>query len=242
MNRPKPHPAASHAFTLIELLVVIAIIGILAGLLMPVLSKAKSNAAKVTDINNLRQMMMAVSLYCQDSADVLPWPNWARGDVDPDTGVSRVGWLYTLNRAAVGPARYNPRTGSMWTYMLNEKMYFCPQDQRGITSRSQQSSSYAMNGAVCGYDSIVYPPIKLGLLRSSDCAFWETDETNPNYFNDGANYPTEGVSARHLQGAIQAAFDGSVSFVSLLNWYNDVADPNRNRLWCFPGSPDGRTE
>jgi len=30
-------------------------------------------------------------------------------------------------------------------------------------------------------------------MLPGDCAFWETDETEPFFFNDGANYPQEGV-------------------------------------------------
>jgi hypothetical protein len=48
------------------------------------------------------------------------------------------------------------------------------------------------------------------------------------------------MSSRHSQGAIQAAFDASVSYVRLKDWNNDVADLNRNRLWCYPDSDDGR--
>ena len=63
--------------------------------------------------------------------------------------------------------------------------------------------------------------------------------SDPFYFNDGANFPGEGVSARHNQGAIQAEFDTSVSYVLLKDWNNDVDDPGKNRLWCYPNSPDG---
>jgi prepilin-type N-terminal cleavage/methylation domain-containing protein len=61
-------------FTLIELLVVIAIIGILAGLLLPTLSKAREKALTTGSINNLRQIHVLVHTYVDDNQGTWPIP------------------------------------------------------------------------------------------------------------------------------------------------------------------------
>jgi hypothetical protein len=222
--------------------VVIAIIGILASLLLPSLSRAKNQAGKVTDLNNLKQIMVATHTYASDASDLLPLPNWG--------SVQSLGWLYEMDYTLSGPARYVIKKGLFWPTLGTPKVYVCPMDDPemwhlsahdGVTEqREQRLSSYAMNGAVVGYRSTNSIPEKLARFRPDDCAFWETDETEPYYFNDGANFPPEGVSARHSQGGIQAVFDGSVNYVRIEDWYAQVTETNRNRLWCYPETADGR--
>src|SRR5262245_20989484 len=83
---------SSTAFTLIELLVVIAVVAILAALLLPALSNAKSKAYSIKCMNNLRQLGLVTSMYRIDFGNSIPGSQEA-GQVpgrEPD------GWMLIL--------------------------------------------------------------------------------------------------------------------------------------------------
>ncbi|MDB6028686.1 MAG: prepilin-type N-terminal cleavage/methylation domain [Verrucomicrobiales bacterium] len=60
---------------MIELLVVIAIIAILAGMLLPSLSKAKESGRRIACNNNLRQLDLSFLMYVDDNEDTIPTPS-----------------------------------------------------------------------------------------------------------------------------------------------------------------------
>ncbi|MGH7979655.1 MAG: type II secretion system protein [Limisphaerales bacterium] len=95
-----PKTSRTIAFTLIELLIVIAILGILAAILLPVLSEARERAVGVYCINNYKELGVGIEIYLDENHDMFPangaepkgfhvedWIYWRpAGYVDPVTG------------------------------------------------------------------------------------------------------------------------------------------------------------
>ncbi len=94
VESPRLSKSVGCGFTLIELLVVIAIIAILAGMLLPALSRAKAKGHRTVCMNNLRQVSLFMQLYTDENSDLFP-AHRNSGLATADGGPSVTNWWGT---------------------------------------------------------------------------------------------------------------------------------------------------
>lgn len=151
------------AFTLVELLVVIAIIAILAGLLLPTLTRAKASALSAACLNNLKQLETAWHLYTHDNNDDLPPNNFVYDVINDQPITSDPSWCTNLapwdtNFAGI-------ENGMLFPYNTSDAIYHCPADtslvetKAGVSLGVPRLRTYNMSQSVNGVfdpNSIIY--------------------------------------------------------------------------------------
>jgi len=206
------------AFTLIEVLVVIATIAILAGLLLPALSKAKGKASNIQCISQQRQIGLATLLFVDDHEGRLPRSTHSAA------AHNELPWGYAL-AAYLSPGEF-VRPDSRWTNLLTS-IYRCPLDRRPVGEWSYGKNVYPeLSASETGgptwpkLEAIPRPvaTVLYGEKKGGSMA----DHFMANFWQDGGEPEVD--QYRHGRTANYVMSDGHVAAIPFKKTY----DPDKN--------------
>ncbi len=185
-------PKLNRGFTLIELLVVIAIIGILAGILLPVLSRARESARKTQCMSNIKQIGMGLIMYANENSESFPSSSAS------NPAMASLNLLYN-------------------TYISDNKVFNCPSDttvsaasNAGMTVYAAgQTPAFGQNECSYGYDRWHTQADDADVAIAAD----RPPSGTPSDILNSDNHSARGQNVVYVDGHVE--FDNS----PLAGWY-----------------------
>ncbi|HWD18400.1 MAG TPA: prepilin-type N-terminal cleavage/methylation domain-containing protein [Verrucomicrobiae bacterium] len=186
------HQTRARGFTLIELLVVIAIIAILAAMLLPALSKAKSAAVGSKCMSNLRQLTLTWTMYASDNKEFIV-NNHSQGNA----ACGYFAWVSKGQQLGVGNWNGDApedvidqaiRRGPLFSYNGSVPIYHCPADQSTVFNypATNRYRSYSISSGMNWEDSTEKPPHNGTYVKTTDMRFPGPPASQASVFWDEA--------------------------------------------------------